>query len=127
MHISFKWLAAATVVGFIVAPGLAQAESFSKLSRQDHAISKLTRGKSGGYGWVVSTGGKRFFCRLNVSLAYINKKEMMSITSSGRQIKVDRATFEASIGGHDPSIPNWSDLQSGKVVPANVGSCSPLR
>ncbi|WP_259664185.1 hypothetical protein [Rhizobium bangladeshense] len=88
---------------------------------------KLTKGKAGGYGWVVSNGSKRFFCRLNASLAYVNKKEMVGITSSGRLIKVDRATFEASIGGPDPSIPQWSDLQAGRVKPADVGSCTAAR
>ena len=85
------------------------------------------RGKSGAYGWIVSNGSKRFFCRLNVSLAYVNKKEMVSLTSSGRIVKLDRATFEASIGGHDPSIPQWSDLQAGHLKPADVGSCAPVR
>ena len=84
---------------------MGNAESFSKLTQQNYAIGKLTKGKAGGYGWVVSNGNTRFFCRLNASLAYVNQKEMMSILSSGRTIKLDRATFEASIGGPDPSIP----------------------
>ncbi|MBX5182598.1 MULTISPECIES: hypothetical protein [unclassified Rhizobium] len=125
MLISFKWLVTAAAIGFAVMPGVAQAESFSKLARRDYAIGKLTKGKSGGYGWVVSNGSKRFFCRLDVSLAYVNKKEMVSILASGRLIKLNRAAFEASIGGPDPSIPQWSDLQAGRVKPADVGSCTP--
>lgn len=127
MVISFNWFVAAAVIGFAAMPGIAQAESFSKLARQDYAIGKLTKGKAGGYGWVVSNSSKRFFCRLNASMAYVNKREMVSITSSGRLIKLDRATFEASIGGHDPSIPQWSDLQAGRVKPADVGGCTPVR
>ncbi|WP_042954319.1 hypothetical protein [Rhizobium leguminosarum] len=115
------------MIGFAVLPSIAQAESFSKLAAQNYAIGKLTKGKAGGYGWVVSNGSKRFFCRLDASLAYVNKKEMVSILSSGRLIKVDRATFEASIGGPDPSIPQWSDLQAGRVKPADVGSCTAAR
>ncbi|MGO8048338.1 hypothetical protein ACC713_36600, partial [Rhizobium johnstonii] len=85
------------------------------------------QGKAGGYGWVISNSHKRFFCRLNASMAYVNKKEMVSIKSSGRLIKVDRATFETKIGGPDPSIPQWSDLQSGRVKPDDGRSCTPVR
>ncbi|EJC72660.1 hypothetical protein [Rhizobium hidalgonense] len=123
--LSFKWLVTATVIGVAPMPTIAQAESFSKLKGQDYAIGKLTKGKAGGYGWVVSNGSKRFFCRLDASLAYVDKKEMVSILASGRLIKLDRAAFEASIGGPDPSIPQWSDLQAGRVKPADVGSCTP--
>ncbi|WP_064691611.1 hypothetical protein [Rhizobium aegyptiacum] len=127
MPMSFKWSLAAIMIGFAAMSGVAQAESFSRLAQQNYAVGKLTKGKAGGYGWVVSNGSKRFFCRLNASLAYVNKKEMVGITSSGRLIKVDRATFEASIGGPDPSIPQWSELQAGRVEPADVGSCTAAR
>ena len=127
MRAYFKCLVAAATIGFTAMSGIAQAESFSKLTQQNYAIGKLRRGKAGGYGWVLSNGSTRFFCRLNASLAYVNKKEMMSILSNGRLIKLDRATFEASIGGSDPSIPQWSDLQTGRVKPADVGSCAPVR
>lgn len=124
---SIRWFAAVTVIGVAVVPAIAHAESFSKLARQGYAVGKLTKGKAGGYGWVLSDGSNRFFCRLNVATAYVNEKEMVSITSSGRLVKVDRATYEEAIGGHDPSIPQWSDLQAGRVEPAHVGSCSPVR
>ncbi|OWV77184.1 hypothetical protein ATY76_04360 [Rhizobium sp. R339] len=127
MSISFKQLAAVAVIGLAVVPGIAQAESFSKLAGQNYAVGKLTKSKAGAYGWVVSNGSKQFFCRMDASLAYVSKKEMVSFTTSGRMIKVDRATFEARIGGPDPSIPQWSDLQAGRVKPADVGSCTPVR
>ncbi|MDF0698136.1 hypothetical protein PYR71_16820 [Rhizobium sp. MC63] len=98
-----------------------------KARAADYAVGKLTRGKAGGYGWVVSNGSKQFFCRVDASLAYVSRKEMVSILSSGRLVKLDRAAFEASIGGPDPSIPQWSDLQAGRVKPADVGSCTPTR
>ncbi|WP_245506360.1 hypothetical protein [Rhizobium leguminosarum] len=123
----FVGLVVAAAIGFAFMPGFAQAESFSKLEKQGYAVGKLTKGKAGGYGWIISNSNKRFFCRLNASLAYVSKKEMVGITSSGRLIKVDRATFEAKIGGPDPSIPQWSDLQSGRVKPDDVGSCTPVR
>ncbi|EJC79293.1 hypothetical protein Rleg4DRAFT_0884 [Rhizobium leguminosarum bv. trifolii WSM2297] len=125
MPISFKCLVAAAALGLAVMPATAQAESFSKLARQDYAVGKLTKGKAGGYGWLLSNGSKRFFCRLDASLAYVSKKEMVSILASGRLIKLDRAAFEASIGGPDASIPQWSDLQAGRVKPADVGNCTP--
>jgi len=124
---SIKWFAVAAAIGVAVIPATAQAESFSKLARQGYSVGKLTKSKAGNYGWIVSDGSKRFFCRLNVSTAYVNEKEMISLTSSGRIVKVDRATFEEAIGGHDPSIPQWSDLQAGRVEPAHVGSCAPAR
>lgn len=74
MCMSFKWLVAVAMAGLTAMPGIAQAESFSKLARQDYAVGKLTRGKSGAYGWIVSNGSKRFFCRLNVSLAYVTRR-----------------------------------------------------
>ncbi|WP_245296740.1 hypothetical protein [Rhizobium bangladeshense] len=91
MPMSFKWSLAAIMIGFAAMSGVAQAESFSRLAQQNFAVGKLTKGKAGGYGWVVSNGSKRFFCRLNASLAYVNKKGMVGITSSGRLIKVDTA------------------------------------
>lgn len=89
---SIRWFAAVTVIGVAVVPAIAHAESFSKLARQGYALGKLTKGKAGGYGWVLSDGSNRFFCRLNVATASVNEKEMVSITSSGRLVKVDRAT-----------------------------------
>ncbi|WP_064683714.1 hypothetical protein [Rhizobium bangladeshense] len=127
MPISFTRSLAALIISLSTVPGAAQAESFSKLAQQGYAIGKLTKGKHGGYGWVVSNGSKQFFCRLDASLAYVSKKEMVSILSSGRLVMLDRAAFEASIGGPDPSIPQWSDLQAGRVKPADVGSCTPTR
>ncbi|MBY4606956.1 hypothetical protein K6M90_04640 [Rhizobium sp. 9T] len=41
----------------------------------------------------------------------------MSILSSGLLVELDLAAFEASIGGPDPSIPQWSDLQAGRAKP----------
>lgn len=127
MSISIKWLAAVALICIAYPPVVAQAESFSKLTRQQHSVSKLTKGKAGLRGWIVSSGDKRFFCQIRATLAYVNKKEMVGITAAGRLVKMDRATFEASIGGHDPSIPQWSDLQAGRLKPADVGNCSPAR
>ncbi|WP_112816214.1 hypothetical protein [Ensifer sp.] len=127
MTFSFKALLAATVIGLALMPGLARAESLAQLEKQGYKVSKLTKNKAGSQGWVASNGDKRFFCRMNVSIAVVSKKELVSITTAGRLIKLDRATFEASLGGPDPSLPLWSDLQAGRVKAPHVKGCTPLR
>ncbi|NVD39082.1 hypothetical protein HT585_09470 [Ensifer sp. HO-A22] len=127
MSISVKTLLAAAVVGFFLVPGLANAESLAQLEKQGYKVSKLTKNKAGSQGWVASNGDKRFFCRMNVSIAVVSKKELVSITTAGRLVKLDRATFEASLGGPDPSLPLWSDLQAGRVKAPHVKGCTPLR
>jgi len=127
MPISFRPLVVAAAIGFAFVPGIAQAESYSALTKQGYATGKLSRGKSGAWGWVVANGEKKFFCRLNVASAYVNKKEMVGITASGQLLKLNRATYDATIGGADPNKPYWKDLQAGRIKPADVGGCSPLR
>ncbi|MFK0272816.1 hypothetical protein ACIQUG_04040 [Ensifer sp. NPDC090286] len=127
MHISLKRLAAAAVSGLAFVPGIAQAESYSALTKQGYTTGKLARGKSGAWGWVVGNGERTFFCRLNVASAYVNKKEMVSFTASGRMLKIDRATYDGALGLPDPNKPYLKDLQAGRVKPADVGGCSPLR
>ncbi|CAN7360325.1 MULTISPECIES: hypothetical protein [Ensifer] len=127
MTISFKRLLAATLIGFTLMPGLAHAESLAQLEKQGYKVSKLTKNKAGLHGWVASNGDKRFFCRMNVSIAVVSKKELVSITSAGNLVKLNRATFEATLGGPDPSLPLWSDLQAGRVKAPHVKGCTPLR
>ena len=99
MSISFKRLAVVAVVALAFVPGIAQAESYATLTKQGYATGKLSRGKSGAWGWVVGNGEKTFFCRLNVASAYVNKKEMVSFTATGRMLKIDRATYDDALGG----------------------------
>ncbi len=127
MPISFKHLAVAAAVGFAVLPGIAHAETYSALAKQGYTTGKLTRGKSGAWGWVVANGEKKFFCRMKVASAYVNKKEMVSFTASGQMLKTNRATYDATIGGPDPNKPYLKDLQAGRVKAADVGGCAPLR
>lgn len=105
---------------------VANAESFTSLGRQGYAVGPMGQGKSGGLGWVVSKGGSKFFCRLKASMAYSGQNGMVSFTTSGRMIKLNRAVFESSIGGHDATIPQFSDLKSGRVRPGDVGPCSKI-
>lgn len=44
----FVGLLVGAVIGFAFMPGIAQAESFSKLEKQGYAVGKLTKGKAGG-------------------------------------------------------------------------------
>ncbi|OCP17723.1 MULTISPECIES: hypothetical protein [unclassified Ensifer] len=127
MFISVKQVLAAAAIGFALIPGLAKAESLAQLEKQGYKVSKLTKNKSGSQGWIASNGDKRFFCRMNVSIAVVNKKQLVSITAGGRLVKLDRATFEASLGGPDPSLPLWSDLQAGRVKAPHVKGCTSLR
>ena len=76
---------------------------------------------------MVSKGGKQYFCRMRASLAYVGKKDMVSFTTSGRMITLNRAVFEASLGGPDPTLPQLADLKAGRPRPIDVGTCSALR
>ena len=105
----------------------ASAESFQGLLKKGYTVGKMSQGKSGALGWVLTGKDGKQFCKSKVSLAVVDKKTLVSILGSGRMVKVDRATFEASLGGPDPSLPMLSDLKAGRVGPQDVGSCTPLR
>ena len=105
----------------------ASAESFQGLLKKGYTVGKMSQGKSGALGWVLTGKDGKQFCKSKVSLAVVDKKTLVSILGSGRMVKVDRATFEASLGGPDPSLPLLSDLKAGRVGPQHVGSCTPLR
>ncbi|MBS1180372.1 MAG: hypothetical protein H6Q99_252 [Proteobacteria bacterium] len=126
MFISLKTLAIGAVIAVFATTSTAQAESFTKLTQQGYKLGKLTTGKSGLPGWIASNGTKKYFCKMWASKAYIGKTGMVGFTSSGRRVGMDRATYESIVGGFDPSIPQLSDLEAGRVKPANVDSCVPL-
>ena len=105
----------------------ASAESFQGLLKKGYTVEKMSQVKSGALGWVLTGKDGKQFCKSKVSLAVVDKKTLVSILGSGRMVKVDRATFEASLGGPDPSLPLLSDLKAGRVGPQHVGSCTPLR
>jgi hypothetical protein len=120
------------LVGLVAASALlpatpAAAESFQGLLKKGYVVGKMAPGKSGSLGWVLTGPGGKQFCKAKVSLAIVDKKTLVSILGSGRMVKVDRATFEAGIGGPDPSLPTLSDLKAGRVGPQHVGACTPLR
>lgn len=125
MSRSFRYAVLGVVLAVLGAPA-AHAESFSALGKQGYAVGPMGQGKSGALGWVVSKGGSKFFCRLRASSAYSGGNGMVGFTASGRMIKMNRAVYEATIGGHDPSIPQLADLKAGRVRPADAGACSKI-
>ncbi|MCZ8178090.1 MAG: hypothetical protein O9309_03610 [Rhizobium sp.] len=112
---------------FLIHSSPASAESFQGLLKKGYTVGNMSQGKSGAMGWVLTGKDGKQFCKSKVSLAVVDKKTLVSILGSGRMVKVDRATFEASLGGPDPSLPLLSDLKAGRVGPQHVGGCTPLR
>lgn len=72
-------------------------------------------------------GDQRYFCPIKTASAYIDSKRMYKFTSSGDAIEIDRQVFDSYIGGADPNIPAWKDLQAGKVKPGDVKPCVPSK
>jgi hypothetical protein len=128
LKLDARWLAVAAVLfSASLAATPASAESYASLQKQGYKTGKMSRGASGAQGWVVTNGEKKFFCKLKASMAYVGSSGLVSILSNGRQIKLDRKTFEVGIGGPDPNIPQLADLKSGKPGARDVGSCSPQK
>ncbi|WP_421857797.1 hypothetical protein [Oricola sp.] len=118
----------ASGAAFLAASSTAvQAASYKKLKSQGYATGQLTRAASGKHGWVVTGADKRYFCKMNATMAYVGSKKMVAFTSSGRQIPMDRAVFEKSLGNKKVRIPNISDLKAGRPDPRDVGRCSKMK
>lgn len=120
-------LVAVVATGAMLTAGPAAAESFQGLLKKGYVAGKMVPGRSGSLGWVLTGPGGKQFCKAKVSLAIVDNKTLVSILASGRMVKVDRATFDAGIGGPDPALPKLSDLKAGRVGPQHVGACTPLR
>lgn len=101
------------------------AASYTSLEKKGYIIGPLTKGKSGKLGWFMKKGDVRYFCKSKVSMALVGSKGLVSFTTSGRQLKLDRKTFEktASIKG----LPQLSDIKAGRVTKREVGRCSKQR
>jgi hypothetical protein len=120
---SFKRFAIIAMIGFAFISSTANAETFTNLVKDGFSVGKITNSKSGQPGWNVSKGDKKYFCKANISSVYIDSEQMYSFTSSGRPILGSRKVFDKIIGGSDPNIPYWKDLQAGRVKPSSVGDC----
>lgn len=100
------------------------AQSYSSLVKQGYKTGKLSKNAAGAQGWTVSNGEKKYFCRLRASLAYVGATGLVSILSNGRQIKLDRKTFESHLGGSAGDLPQLSDLKAGRPGNKDVGGCA---
>lgn len=114
-------------VGLFAVPSVSHAKSMDSLVQDGFKVSKITNGKSGQLGWNVTKGDQTYFCPIKTASAYIDSKRMYKFSSSGRAIEIDREAFDSYIGGSDPNIPAWKDLQAGKVKPGDVGPCLPTK
>lgn len=112
-------------VAFLSLPVVAQAASFKELSGQGYKVGALTNNKAGNQGWNLSKGSDRYFCEMRATMAYSGKKGIVSFTSAGRLIKLDRATVEKKVGG-SLDLPQYEDLKAGRLRADDVGSCRKL-
>lgn len=118
-----KKLAIIAALGVFVAPSVASAETMEKLVKDGFKVSKLTNSKSGRLGWNVTKGDRKYFCPIGFASAYIDDKNMYGFSSSGRPISMDRKVYDSYIGGPDPNIPYWKDIQAGRIRPGDVAPC----
>ncbi len=112
-------------VAFLSIPVVAQAASFKELSGQRYKVGALTNNRAGNQGWNLSKGSDRYFCEMRATMAYSGKKGIVSFTSAGRLIKLDRATVEKRVGG-SLDLPKYEDLKAGRLRADDVGSCRKL-
>ncbi|OLP57154.1 hypothetical protein BJF92_06395 [Rhizobium rhizosphaerae] len=120
----YRNLAILSTLVSVMLPLEANAESFSQLTANGATVSKMTENQAGLAGWFVTSNGRKYFCKLNVGLAIADAKTLVSFTSSGRMVKVDRVTYENHVGGPDKSMPTLSDLKNGRLRPSDVGQCT---
>ncbi|WP_026791951.1 hypothetical protein [Pleomorphomonas oryzae] len=115
------------VLGLLAVPSVSHAKSMESLVQDGFKVSKLTRGKSGLAGWYLTKEDQKYFCPIRVALVYVDSKKMIGLSTQGSQIILDRATFDAHIGGPDPTIPYWKDVVVGNVKPQHVNPCLPSK
>ena len=90
MQIISRLLVIAGALIPLIHPVEARAESFSELTAKGATVGKMTRNPAGLSGWVVTSNGKTYFCKWNVSIAIVDAKTLVAFTSSGRMVKLDR-------------------------------------
>ena len=117
----------ATLAGLALPVSQSLAESYASLVKQGYKTGKLSKNAAGAQGWAVVNGEKKYFCRMKATMAYVGDSGLVSILSNGRQIKLDRKTFESGIGGPDPNIPQLSALKAGKPNERDVGGCAAVK
>ena len=108
----------------LAVPGIAHASSYADLIGRGYRIGPLTQSRGGAAGWILRRGDSRYFCHLGVSLMLSGKNGMVSMSASGRQVRINKRAFENFRGGPDPSLPHLEDLNAGRPRPQDVGYCT---
>ncbi|MBB4402286.1 MULTISPECIES: hypothetical protein [Rhizobium/Agrobacterium group] len=125
MTARFSLFSLLIAVALLGAPVVAQAASFKELSGQGYKVGALSSNKAGIRGWNLSKGSDRYFCEMRATMAYSGKNGMVSFTSAGRMISLDRNTVEKRLGG-SLNLPKYEDLKAGRLRTDDVGSCRKL-
>jgi hypothetical protein len=121
----FSLFSSLIAVALLGSPVVAQAASFKELSGQGYKVGALSSNKAGIRGWNLSKGSDRYFCEMRATMAYSGKNGMVSFTSAGRMISLDRSTVEKRLGG-SLNLPKYEDLKAGRLRADDVGSCRKL-
>ncbi|NTZ90705.1 MULTISPECIES: hypothetical protein [Rhizobium/Agrobacterium group] len=125
MTARFSLFSSLIAVALLGSPVVTQAASFKELSGQGYKVGALSSNKAGIRGWNLSKGSDRYFCEMRATMAYSGKNGMVSFTSAGRMISLDRNTVEKRLGG-SLNLPKYEDLKAGRLRADDVGSCRKL-
>ena len=125
MTARFSLFSSLIAVALLGLPVVVQAASFKELSGQGYKVGALSSNKAGIRGWNLSKGSDRYFCEMRATMAYSGKNGMVSFTSAGRMISLDRSTVEKRLGG-SLNLPKYEDLKAGRLRADDVGSCRKL-
>ncbi|CUX38838.1 MULTISPECIES: hypothetical protein [Agrobacterium] len=125
MTARFSLFSSLIAAALLALPVVAQASSFKELSGQGYKVGALSSNKAGIRGWNLSKGSDRYFCEMRATMAYSGKNGMVSFTSAGRMISLDRNTVEKRLGG-SLNLPKYEDLKAGRLRVDDVGSCRKL-
>ncbi|AAK87884.1 hypothetical protein EN41_09225 [Agrobacterium tumefaciens] len=122
MTARFSLFSSLIAVALLGLPVVVQAASFKELSGQGYKVGALSSNKAGIRGWNLSKGSDRYFCEMRATMAYSGKNGMVSFTSAGRMISLDRNTVAKGLGG-SLDLPKYEDLKAGRLRADDVGSC----
>lgn len=120
-------LATGSIICAMLLPLSVQAATYSELVDRGFKTGGLSKNRAGLTGWKVSKGSEAYFCKLKGGLVYVGSNGMASVTSSGRQIKLDKEAYEKFTGGPARLAARFEDLKAGRPQSRNVGPCHPFR
>ncbi|WP_422369728.1 hypothetical protein [Hoeflea sp.] len=119
------------IASFLILCGLsapASAANLDGLVGKGFDVSKLTTNRAGKLGWKLSKGGETYFCRMKNFGVIRNGNGLISFTSGGRTVKIDKQTYLNSLGRKEmpKGTPDYVDLKSGRVDGKVAGRCSKM-